>query len=246
VFRRDFEAGMALFNERHSIRLQEFHREMALFFSSFTPSVESFYTALVERFAKKNIIFSSLNYDMMLEEASRQAGLGFHYDTIRDYGSVRILKPHGSLNFWPVFDSMRGCTFEGCAVAFSGPTKPLTRLAARQRCIEDDSLSPAISMYAKGKQVSVCPEFVLAQQMMFLHSCRTASRILILGVRVMPEDNHIWGPIGESAAEVTYFGGSQDKIDLGVWADGHKKKNVQFVDGYFERLLHHLGDIFSR
>ncbi len=238
-FKKDFETGMSLYNLKHSVKLQEFHRELSYYLSGFTPSASSAYLNLLNNFAKKNIVFSSLNYDMMFEEAADEVGLQVHYHSSREVGFVRLLKPHGSLNFWPVIPagSLRGCTFQGVSVAISSDVAPLTRSAARERCLEDDSLSPAISMYAKGKQVSVCPDFVSYQQQMFAQVCRRASRIISLGVRVVAEDGHIWGPISESAAELIYFGNDADRLELEAWTSSVKRKNVTFVNGYFNDCL---------
>lgn len=235
-FRNDFEVGMALFNEQHSCLLQAFHRELALYLSSFTPSGTSHYRDLLVDTKGRNVIFSSLNYDMMLEDAVLQRGQKYVYSDIREYGSVRIIKPHGSLNFWPR-QYMRNCKFEGVGVALSANATPLSKEQSRIRCVEDDSLSPAISMYAKGKRVSVCPDFVLEQQQMFESACRKASKIVVVGVRVVREDAHIWGPISESSADLIYFGSDCDRGELLGWAEAVGRKNVIFREGYFQQCL---------
>lgn len=243
VFKRDFEEGMALFNEKMSVNLQEFHRELSLYLASFCPSPDSRYIRFLQKFGNRNIIVSSLNYDMMLEEAASHIGLRVQYGLERNYGSLRILKPHGSLNFWPdiPFENFRNIKISGPnSIAISAPVRPLDRQSSILRCQEDDSFSPAISMYAKGKRVPVCPEFVSQQQAMFEQACRRASRILLVGVRVMPEDQHVWRPLEKSAAEIVYFGSNQDEVELREWSSACKRKNLAFVNGFFESCLSYM------
>ncbi|PBP46341.1 hypothetical protein [Pseudomonas syringae] len=246
IFRVDFEAGMLVYSQKHSARLQAFHRELSYFLAGFTPSNSSYYIKLLSEFGKKNIVFSSLNYDMMLEEAASKVGMSFHYDSVRVNGSVRVIKPHGSLNFWPSFPAswIKNSIFELAegGTAVSSQVVPITREAARTRCLEDDSLSPSISMYAKGKHVSICPDFISEQQYMFSRACKRASRIIILGVRVVVEDSHIWEPIRQSRAELIYFGDENDRVALQTWSSDSDRRNVSYVSGYFERCLAYMKD----
>ena len=246
VFIEDFELGMELFNKKHSALLQGFHRELSLYLSCFRPTDKSYCFELIKRFGKKNIIFSTLNYDMMLEDAITDAGLSFHYGSARNAPSIRVLKPHGSLNFWPDNSPSQftGCVFEGNGEDYEGDVKPLSKLDSIHRCTIDDSLAPAIAMYAKGKKVKICSSFILQQQSMFAQACRHASRIIILGVRVVQEDAHIWGPISDSNADLFYFGNSDDERVLSSWAFASKRKNVIFVSGYFDTLISEMHNFY--
>ena len=239
VFDQGFELGMALFYERMDVQLQAFHRELSSYLADFVPTPQSYYVKLLQLFRGRNVIFSSLNYDMMLEEAAQLIGMKVSYGLDRHPSAVRVLKPHGSINFWPDLppEMFKNCTFSGCGSALTAPVRPLDRKSAKHRCGIDTSFSPAISMYAKGKKVSVCPDFVRDQQTMFAVSCRRASRIIVVGVRVIAEDLHIWEPILNSGAEITYFGADLDEFELRSWADENGRKNVFFVKGFFEKAI---------
>lgn len=239
VFGQGFELGMELFNERIDVQLQAFHRELSSYLADFVPSTNSYYIQLLRLFTGRNVIFSSLNYDMMLEEAAAMLGMSVSYGLERLPNTVRVIKPHGSINFWPdtPHEMFKNCTFSGDGTTLIAPVKPVTRLAAKQRCGVDTSFSPAISMYAKGKKVSICPDFVQDQQVMFSIACRRASRIIVVGVRVVSEDSHIWEPILNSGSEVTYFGNSADESELRAWAVAENRKNVNFVNGYFDKAI---------
>ena len=239
VFEQGFELGMALFNERIDVQLQAFHRELSSYLADFIPSPDSYYIQLLRHLVGRNVIFSSLNYDMMLEEAAIMLGMSVSYGIERMPNAIRVIKPHGSINFWPDFphEMFENCTFSGGGSALKAPVKPVDRSSAKYRCGVDTSFSPAISMYAKGKRVSVCPDFVQDQQMMFSTACRRASRIIIVGVRVVAEDSHIWEPILTSGSEVIYFGNGADEAELRAWTDAGNRKNVNFVNGYFDKVI---------
>lgn len=239
VFDQGFELGMALFNQRIDVQLQAFHRELSSYLADFVPSPNSYYVELLRHLVGRNVIFSSLNYDMMLEEAAFLLGMRVSYGIERMPNAIRVIKPHGSINFWPDFppDTIKNCFFSNVGSALDAPVKPVDRLSAKYRCDVDTSISPAISMYAKGKRVSVCPGFVQNQQVMFSTACRRASRIIIVGVRVVAEDSHIWEPILKSGSEVTYFGNEADEAELRAWADAGNRKNVNFVNGYFDKAI---------
>lgn len=242
IFEQGFELGMAEFNNRMSVDLQAFHRELSSYLANFVPTPKSYYVELLKLLRGRNVVFSSLNYDMMLEEAAFMLGMNVSYDLDRQLNTVRLLKPHGSINFWPDFphEMFRNCSFSEVGLALKAPVRPIDRKAAKQRCGLDTSFSPAISMYAKGKKVSVCPDFVHEQQAMFSVACRRAARIIVIGVRVVAEDFHIWEPLLNSGSEITYFGSDSDEAELKAWADAGGRKNVFFVKGFFDKAVSHI------
>lgn len=245
-FYRDFEEGMAVFNERMNIELQPFHRELSSYLADFTPSLNSYYVEMLKLLHGRNVVFSSLNYDMMLEEAAEKLGIKTNYGLDRILGAVRLIKPHGSINFWPEvpYQSFHNLKVSGFKTTVEAPVRPLTRGESKHRCVADTSFSPAISMYAKGKKVPVCPSYVAEHQSMFAHACRRASQIMIVGVRVVPEDIHIWKPILKSKAKITYFGSGEDQVELDAWGRNSGRKNIRFVEGFFDKAVSEVRNVF--
>lgn len=238
MFENDFELGMAEFYEKHSDLLQPFHRELARYLVEFSPSNESYYHKLVKLLKDDDdVFFASLNYDLMLELSVWSSQRNVNYGKDLYELDVRIIKPHGSVNFW---SSTSPGMFQNAIFGGHGkmilPIKPLNQADTIRRCNIDTSLSPAISLYAKGKEVVVAPSFVAEQQRVFSDVCKSVKNILILGARVIKEDTHIWGGISSSSARVTYFGGEQDKIEVSEWVAETGKK-VEFVEGFFPSLL---------
>lgn len=239
---RDFEEGMAKFAKSHSGDIQKFQREMAGYLAEFSPSENSLYLKLLENFDRKETVFASLNYDLLLEEAMEARGYHPTYGPELLYKHIRLLKPHGSSNFWydtpgVIFENVRSV---GNGVALNAPVRPRTRVESLRLCRRDDSFAPAMSLYAKGKVVKTCPNFVTEQQKFFAEACSVAENIYIIGVRVVPEDHHIWGPLVESPAHITYFGGEQDESEFIEWAKSNKNKKYSFVQEYFVGAIDYL------
>jgi len=236
---RDFEEGMAKLAQSRSGDIQQFQREMAGYLAEFTPSPNSLYRKLLTKFDRKETVFASLNYDLLLEEAMEASGYHPAYGLELLYKHIRLLKPHGSSNFW--YDlpgsSFRSIRIEGCGTALVAPVRPRTRVESLELCRQDDSFAPAMSLYAKGKEVKTCPDFVVEQQQLFAEACSKVENVYIIGVRVVPADSHVWEPLKHSPAHVTYFGGEQDQCEFLDWAKACGRENYSFVQEYFVGAL---------
>lgn len=246
IFQMDFEAGMAKLYEQEPLLLQAFHREMAGYLAKFRPRYESYYREIIDLLKDKNVIFASLNYDLLFEESAAFCGRQVNYNNFTARPNIRLLKPHGSINFWP--DSSRLMFKDSiihASVIMDVPIEILSREETIARCDADTSLSPAISMYAKGKRNIVGPAFVKRQKSFFSDACKSVDDIVILGVRVVKDDTHIWDSISSSAATVTYFGGGHDRPEVMAWTAATGKE-VNFMEGYFPLLLKWLEAKYRR
>ena len=242
IFHSDFESGMAEFINRWATHAGRFQRELALYLSSFAPTADNLYFDLLDVFGLHPTTFATLNYDLLLERVAMAKGLQYRYGVEYSAADVSILKPHGSSNFWPdvPLGNFRGCTIASLspgAADIQAPVRPLPPDEAYERCRLDDSLSPAMSMYAKGKHVRSCPDFVREQQSLFDYACDRATTIHVIGVKVVPEDDHIWEPIAKSSARLVYFGSPADADLFNRWRFRSKRKNALFVDAYFDKAL---------
>lgn len=239
---KDFEQGMADFAISNSGDIQQFQREMAYYLAEFSPSPNSLFFRILEIFDRKETVFASLNYDLLLEEAMEACGYRPCYDLELLYKRIRLIKPHGSSNFWydlPGY-SFRNIRVVNCGIALSAPVTPRTRTETLALCQTDDSFAPAMSMYAKGKEVKTCPDFVIQQQALFEEACSKVKEIYIIGVRVVPEDAHVWGPLMKSSAHLTYFGRGNDESEFIAWVKSVGKENSSFVHGYFGEALDYI------
>ena len=236
LFRNNFEAGMLELYEQAGGNIMQFQRELGHYLAEFRPTENSVYIDLIKSLGNKRVIYSSLNYDLLFECSASLSGLVTEYSDQFHKGRIRLLKPHGSANFWPDIPagSIRGCTFQSPHGADIGaPVVCVNQDEAIHRAITEDSLSPAIAMFAEGKKVKVCPEFVEEQKKQWTKAVISSKNIFIIGVRVHQVDEHIWGAIGKTEAEVHYYGLENDRVEFNEWKQQHNKRNAFFHESDF-------------
>lgn len=244
IFRGSFEKGMAEYYKWRYGDVMAFQREMAGYLARFTPKDDNHYIRLIRGVNKRRVIFSSLNYDLLFELSAKKSGLGTIYSNEHHCDGVRLLKIHGSSNFWP---DLKNLIMQGCTIYnYRGPdiNADVLVLKTQEEILykvnHDDSVAPAIALYAKDKEVKVCPKFVELQQKMWDESINNSLKIFITGVKVNPLDDHIWGTIGKSKTGVYYFGGKEDKPLFDEWKKSHGKENAHFIEAYFTDAVEHI------
>ena len=240
AFKSDFEKGMASYYEHADGNIMGFQRQLAEYLATFVPGSKNLYRQMIERVGTKRAVYSTLNYDLLLEQAAASLGLTSTYSSAPHANSIRLLKPHGSSNFWPdiPIGMFRNLTVKRSGVAdVVAPVRPLNREETLLRCKQDDSFAPAIAMYAEGKQVKVCPDYVSNQQAQWIEVVKQAKRIFISGVRVHPSDAHIWGALGGSKASIFYFGLGADKSEFSAWKDKSNRRMAYFVEADFSNAV---------
>ncbi|MBP2197241.1 hypothetical protein [Pantoea cypripedii] len=232
LFRENFESGMAAYNEFANGNVMSFQRELAGYLARFKPLQGNHYIRLIESLNNRRFTYCSLNYDLLFELSANSLGYGITYSNRLAPRNIRLLKIHGSCNFWPDLGKsiIRGVSFFGSfSAAISAQVKPLNQYQSILKSTTEDSIAPAIAMYAEGKKVTVCPDYVSAQQEMWNESINETSKIFIIGVRVHQADKHIWQNIGESESDIYYFGASKaDEEEFVAWKDAYRKKNAYF------------------
>jgi hypothetical protein len=240
LFRNDFEEGMAAFYEHSDGDIMRFQRELACYLTQFTPGKNNTYVKLIKQLGVHRVVYSSLNYDLLFELSASLLGLNTIYGIEKQDGFVRLLKPHGSSNFWPdiPLGKLSNCTFKGSRRAdIQAPIRPLNRTDTIERCIREDSVAPAIAMYAEGKAVKISPDYVERQQNLFSEVVSQSRRIFVVGVRVHLADQHIWGELGNAKGNLFFFGSGQSKDVFSEWIGLVKKKNAYFIEGDFNSSI---------
>lgn len=235
-FRERFELGMAAFEEHVNGNVMRFQRELAHYLAEFTPGPKSAYLRLIRAVGHQRVIFSSLNYDLLFELSAGALHLKTTYSSENSAGSVRLLKIHGSSNFWPNTGSnqLKGCTFSGFTVDIEAPVLPLNQYDTIQKCLTQDSLAPAIAMYAEGKKKKVCPAYVNAQQKQWTAAVLSARKVGIIGTRIYSLDDHVWGTLAASRADIYYYGVTEnDRMEFEEWKANAGRKNIYFVKANF-------------
>ncbi len=223
----------------------EFQRDLARYLVEFEAGRDNIYCQFLRAFGA-NVVYASLNYDLLLEESAEHLGLGVYYKSTKRPGYVNIVKPHGSCNFWP--DAALGKinmvgSYGNGGADLRVPLQALPPPDARRRCRNEVGMGPAIAQYAKGKRYNVTGDLIDHQQAAFQDIIRRASGIGVIGVRVHQADGHIWGELAETAANLWYVGFDKDRAAFDVWKADVGKSNAYFIESDFEGCI---GKLYRR
>jgi hypothetical protein len=195
---------------------------------------------------------AGLTYCLPPAHPSRQHVLNnywakYNVNPIIRTSAFEILKVHGSCNFLPDArpEQIRGLSIVGVAnTEGSGASAIESRITPEMstRLVLDyirraqslqSPLAPAISMYAKGKQVLVGARYIREQQARFQATVAEADKIFLVGAKVWPEDTHIWDHIAASKAWLGYVGGREPR-DFLDWCQETKHSDHQVLGTSFE------------
>ena len=100
--------------------------------------------------------------------------------------------------------------------------------------INNDAVPPVMSYFEPKKTTTSGASFILNQRRRWAELMQSADVVAIVGVKVRPTDDHIWKPIGESAATLVYCAGPRAATEFRSWAVAARpKKDDVALDGYF-------------
>ena len=246
MFQQDFEKGMdAFFNQRNQ-DVTTFLRDMAKYFAQFESGPNNLYKKLIDAVcgSKDESVFSTINYDLLIEIAVNRAGFAISYSGLPvKKNNFPVIKIHGSCNFLPKVQSeqIRGVRFKvpkmgGILDAEVEAVKPKEII---EFCEREDSIAPAIAMYDPSKFVPCCRRFVEQQQKCWQREVYRAKRIFIIGAGVHERDTHIWEPLAKSTAWLGYVGPKLD--DFRSWANTNKRRRVGVIAQTFEDAIPFIG-----
>lgn len=245
-FRQNFEVGMRAYIEHNKGNVMEFQRELGRYFLQYEPRRNNLYVRLLGLLRNKNILFSTTNYDLLLELAGAHCGLNCtHYGLPqpKTRNTLNLLKIHGSCNFWPDIgtNKITNCTFAGNGTDIEAPIKCVPPDEAKRLCLTENSMSPAIALFTDGKQVKVCPSFVKQQLVDWQNAVSDAKCLIIVGARPNYADAHIWEYIGRTLAEV-YFTGQTAEVDsLRAYRKSFRSKASTYHMGQcFDEAMPHI------
>jgi hypothetical protein len=257
IFKADFELGMIEYQKysdkevgryirsggehgRREPTMIKFQLQLAYYLARFLPSPFSIYLFLIRALGIKEVVYSSLNYDLLFEQCALNMGLGIRYDWNRKGATeVCLVKPHGSSNFWPDIgeSQLSGILVANCPGDLLAPIYPIHRAETLRRCKEEDSLAPSMSVYAPGKEVRVSPYYVAQQQQRWKEALAQASHVFIVGTRVHKVDQHIWEPLASSSAQIHYFGLESDRNEFEEWKASARVRDARFVCSTFDQSV---------
>lgn len=259
LFTEDFEKAMDRFFEERNTDVTQFLREMAEYFCQFEPLENNHYCDLLNILGgdRKKATFVTTNYDLLIELAAMRHGLLVSYSGLPvSKGNIPVIKMHGSCNFLPDMGgaSIRGIKFDisgaadGASILNAGIKIARSTKEILDFCKEEDAIGPALAMYSPDKRVLFCKSFIEEQQKAWREAVHKATRIYVIGLKVHPVDDHIWGVLSNSSAALYYVGGEPDEIHN--WAQENNRKKVHHIANKFDESLpiiaRHLNSKWTR
>lgn len=241
LFEDNFERGMAAFREVRDEDSTAFLRQMAEYFVQFAAGPRNLYRELISitKASKRSTTLVTTNYDLLIEQVITEAGLlvAYHGRPVPE-SNVPLLKIHGSCHFLPDLGSNRitGAIFSGNGANVETRIKiARSRAEVSAFCRTEDSLAPAIALYAPGKKVLFSPSAVAEQQREWHRELARADILYSIGLRVVIDDDHIWGALASSTARIEYVGFEPDEFQS--WAGAVSRKNAHVLAKDFASAL---------
>lgn len=249
VFESDFEEGMAIVYDRFGHAIPLLMREMALFFIQFRPyRRSSLYCRLIDDLEGRGLLrrslFSTLNYDCVLEFSLAEKGVPISYSESESTSEVPIWKLHGSANMFSAgIQAGPGISY-GPGVVWEGGIQALPdQERVVRHCLVETGLAPVMCLYMKGKILAVSPSQILRLRELWADRVAAAAVVVCVGVNPVPDDTHIWDPISETKAPLLFIG---DGDALQRWASGVGKVRYEHIGERFDEayypLLKRLGE----
>lgn len=235
-FNSDFEQGMKELGENHSHLYSPLYRAMGDYFSRFRiQSSPTWYDRLVSELKSSissgETVFVSLNYECLLEIALSQNGFNVNYFPDQLSKPAIVLKPHGSCNFISDSVQAKGNVSFTEGATFSGGVRAVDLQEAFRYCRSDTALYPAMSLFRPDKHIQIGQDAVHGLQGEWANAVEEACKIAIVGVKPRESDEHIWGELSETSANIYYIGGEELFSD---WRDDNRD-NLQdeFISNRF-------------
>jgi hypothetical protein len=120
--------------------------------------------------------------------------------------------------------------------------RPLqTADAVIQHCLVETGLAPVMCLYMEGKPLNVSPSAIRHVQAQWTEVVTRARSIFCVGVRPLPEDDHIWAPLHRSEARL-FFVGDQTAFDS--WSEGRIGPST-FIAARFGEGYHRIIEVLS-
>lgn len=248
-FIEDPEKGMVRFFKERNSDTTELLKQMSAYLAKFEVDNGNTYIKLLTMLKKRrSFCIATTNYDLLIEQAICVVGYSIqYYSSTRNKNDIPVLKIHGSVNFIPRAN-ITNIGFEivsdGNAAILNGPIDVYNNSKdIINYCKSDTALSPAVAMYHPKKTVLHCPSFVEMQQNEFKEEVLRSSKIFIVGLKINPDDKHIWSELEKTKADIYIV--DKDKDATKSWVERIGKKNIYHIADTFEDSLMRIKNILQ-
>jgi hypothetical protein len=157
---------------------------------------------------------------------------------------VRVLKPHGSCNFYSVdltkWRSQLTTAASSLECDFDASDPAMASLMTKSKFSDiHGAYFPIISLCTPPKNTILAPAKIQRIRNEWAERVAEASRIVVIGVKPNPLDDHVWDPILSNRSPNAFYIGSRS--DLGSWPEVNCR--MQFVNETFASGLPKLGTL---
>ena len=246
-FRSDFETAMADLWAVSSAGSSQLLIDMALYFSSFDPSPahqKDCYSRLLRALKVNGLIrttaFATLNYECILDVCANRQGLQLAYlGPSPPRNNLLIWKLHGACNLLPalpIWDLTVQLVNPTTQSYYDGPVEPVNLVELRRRYSAGYALPPAMSLFAPGKPTPVATSFIDETRRQWAEWVRHATAVVVIGVRPVLADTHLWQPIISSKAQVWWIG-TASGLDYDILSDQLSESRLYPIESLFETSL---------
>ncbi|MBN3136140.1 hypothetical protein [Pectobacterium punjabense] len=225
-----FEIGM-LTIPNNSVIINPLQNELAIYLSSFHPSKDSAYIKLFKMLGDKTkkINILTLNYDLLIEESLIYAGNKFVQYGVFD-NEISVLKVHGSSNFIPHISGLIGnmVAIDCGSFVETNQMKILNNheeINAWCKSSHAQSLSPVMCMYNKEKRAVINNEMLNSFRGEYNKAILSSDFIVIIGVKFIPHDNHIWDSIMSSDIKLIIV----DPYPSDLFIDTLREMKIEYI-----------------
>jgi hypothetical protein len=221
--------------------LKGLHVEIANYLFKFDVSEnynDNNYYRLIVKLKQNDLLgkidFASLNYDCIFEKLLSKMRVDFCYylgNNREIYRKkIKVFKPHGSSNF-----VVRRSNFDAQWVSIAASVNldlPIEALHYHTFTNENNrnhrsNLWPVMALYNFKKEHRICFTSIKNIRKELAYKIHQASHIILIGVRYVENDKHIWNPINYSKGKLIYYGNDLNGFQ--------RKRNVFIIDERFDK-----------
>ena len=271
VFQNNFERGMKKLVEEYPHILVKAQKSMADFFAKFLPTNKNLYVKLALRIKDRRWTGSiaTLNYDRLLQLSLMELGLKQKFDH-GIFPEVQVCYPHGCCNFFcEGITATNGVSINGNAIIFGGNGQisfgnggvinfGSDGITTRGNSIKivngyldisselNTAFPPVMSYFIPSKFTTSCENFIENERNRFSILVANANDIVIIGTKIRNEDKHIWNPISQTSARITYCAGNDGRKYF-KWAKTNRLhyQDDSVLNGYWDENFDEICSILE-
>ncbi|MHA1271783.1 MAG: SIR2 family protein [Candidatus Helarchaeota archaeon] len=254
----NFEDGMEVILSKYDDWIQDLWRDLACFFARYKISAqrEDSYSRLIDALVEinkiKTTIFSTINYDCLLEQALKLRNNLVNYlldiqEVSRNYmlefsqKKVNVIKLHGSCNFVPderMMSGMKQYVRFRTAAKFNPIIKSIENDQVPTYCSGNNPLYPAMVIYTREKIAQIGGRLLERLQKLWASVIYRAETVVVIGVYPNTEDNYIWNPLASTTAKLLYIG--KEEVFNKWRSENRGSRPSKFLNSHFEDSIYEI------